>query len=438
MKPTTVTHPVTRYRNYTRKQSSEKRPVTDSTIYGQSSYSWTDQRTGGNCHGWRQRIRLGMNATTDLTGSRKLLSKKYGLLEISYSSTIDGNVSKSFYGDITYASGAPNHQGIDTAEAENKAKQKLVKRIIEAQQSFAGTTFLAELGETLHMIRKPVKALREGVTLFGHDVKRRLLKKKNSLWRYPYAQRAAAVGDILAGTWLEKQYGIDPLLSDVDSAMKALAESQILHRRQGGYVKGRAIVESSTMGALQTHPGSPSYVYSRWNNSNTFKSEVIFRAAVRLRYRAEKLPAYNQIFGFRAKDIIPGIYEGIPYSFLLDYFSNANEVVNAYSLHESDVMWCNRTIRREHIIVTQGIGDLAASKVSVEALAGGIWKGGSYYAPFFKFVSSDVNRTAVYSGSLVPTFEVELPNSVTKWANIGALAWLQKDLLKTIRGVLGR
>lgn len=437
-KPTTVSHPRRVYYVYTRTQKFSKSPGLDSTVYGESSKSWTDTKTGSNLPGWRARVARNLDATTTFSGSRRKIKKRYGYIGISYLSNIDGEVTKSFYRDIAYPTASPSTTGISTTSADNIAKSKFIKRCIEAQQSFNGTGFLAELGETLRMIGRPLPAIKNHIRSFADTVntgiKRGTLVPKG----LSRTKRISRFGDLLSDLWLTKSFGIDPLLSDVDDAMKALAQSQYERRNAVQAVRARGKTENNTLIASQTHPGSPSLIVSRWQTYSTTTAEVIYRGAIVRRTTSDKLPTYNEIFGLRARDVIPGIWQGIPWSWLVDYVTNVDDILTAYSFQRTDLAWCNRTIRKSDSRYISHLTSLAEMKKGVEQ-AGHLWYGGSYDASSFEDVLTTTDR-ASYTGSLVPTFEFDLLNAATirRLTNLSAVAWSRKNLLVTIRNAFRR
>jgi hypothetical protein len=57
----------------------------------------------------------------------------------------------------------------------------------------------------------------------------------------------------------------------------------------------------------------------------------------------------SDILGLRPRDIIPTIWNLIPYSFLVDYFVNIGQIVSAIAVPWSGVKWCNYTTRTDKI-----------------------------------------------------------------------------------------
>lgn len=433
----TITKSQRVYRTYTKKQTFSKQPASNATVYGSTAYSWTDTRTGSTLPGWRQRIARVQDATTTLTGSKKHLLKRYGYIGISYRDNTNGEVSKTFWGDIAY-SDPPSTTSISTTIATDKAKTKFVKKALEVQQSLAGTSVLAELTETLHMIRHPF----EGIKRFNVDHAWRvknLLAKDRRLRRVPSKRLLAkGVGDIIAGSWLQKQFGIDPLLSDVDDAAKALAKSRYEIAKEHTVISARGVDESYSLSGVNTHPGAPSYVYSRWRTATVKKAEVIFRAAIQRQTNADHLPDYQEVFGLRARDILPGVWEGIPWSWLIDYTSNVGDIINAYSLQRTDMAWCNQTVRKEAKTKAEWFNDLEQTKRDVAALSGGVFYGSESYAPRFEWTTMDIVRQS-YAGTFVPTLVFDIAGiNTNKLLNLSAVAWSRRDLLSTVAGLFSR
>jgi hypothetical protein len=145
---------------------------------------------------------------------------------------------------------------------------------------------------------------------------------------------------------------------------------------------------------------------------------VIYRGAVRVEARDPRVmdPA---LFGFDLQSFLPTVWELVPYSFLIDYFSNISDVVLGWSHLFTKLAWSNRTVR-QWIEVTSRSYDHPG------------WQG---YAPYsatyvpatFVGTKTSVSRRA-YSGTFVPEVTLKVPSlGSLRWLNIAALVASRKS-----------
>lgn len=388
-----------------------RQKLSDGTItllsdYTMGSYNWPDTRVvGENIEDWRERISKCESATTFLSGSKASKVKhKHGYAEVQLS-------GYKFYLTGTIAACYPQHstnalaqQNLASAilEADNRAKVKLLKRAHEVTTAFSGGVFLGELLETLRMLRSPAKALREGIGDYLSDVHR---------WSRQHPRATAKkVNSIINGAWLEYSFGFNPLLADVEDAAIALARLKHDHR---------LCVRVNGSGAF-----SKVHTYRNTRNIGYFKvdaiSHVACKGTVRY-YGAVKLNPTNRpqlsrkYFGFDAREFVPTVWELIPYSWLVDYFTNIGDILTSWSYGRADLSWCNRTERQEVVNSIDHVPRAAyAAYPLVKSKSG-------------KLVTrkKDVIRNR-YSGNFIPSFEWELPGvNSTKWLNIASLTMLK-------------
>jgi len=213
------------------------------------------------------------------------------------------------------------------ASVGNAALIGLIKKIRKIETSeFSGPTFLGELRQTISMIRSPLKALRQktGVLL---DLQMRILKDKQSKGgRFkpePWSR-------VLASTWLEYVMGAAPLMSDIDAIIDLYFE----RKNTLGPQKGLKRVSYRFTDKYHDFSQSGSFVYNgavypytEWKLVTASSQYVVW---VDMDYifageaAAKRLTAMSK---FGLDEIIPTAWELIPWSFLIDYWTNIGDVL---------------------------------------------------------------------------------------------------------------
>jgi hypothetical protein len=155
-------------------------------------------------------------------------------------------------------------------------------------------------------------------------------------------KRVGAILREAGDLWLEVSFGVRPLLADIKDLAEAVARWRI--DRLSPIVRGSS--GGTGIGGLTSPPFKEAV---SWLEHVTHAQEVRdWRYTVYGRLHAEaQLPACGsaaklvEVLGFRAEDFVPTIYELMPFSFLLDYFTNLGGVLEAASVDTSWVDWAN-------------------------------------------------------------------------------------------------
>lgn len=121
----------------------------------------------------------------------------------------------------------------------------------------------------------------------------------------------------------------------------------------------------------------------------------------------------NRQFGFTLSDIAPTAWELIPWSFLIDYFTNVGSIIDAASFPKADIAWSAYCIKRsnERKIIQRIIpGSIPVGTVMIA-------ESGTTGSAIRTY--DDIMRV---SGAIpIPSFTIHLPFCNTQWTNIGAL-----------------
>jgi len=393
------------------------------TPQDRSFHNWAEGQKNPK---WRSQIILGQNATTPfLAYEHKILKNEpYSTFTTYYptasapssyytSSRQDGT---QFFLDPSAVEGEV--AGVDLGEANSIALGQLVEDIRDKHASFKGSTSLAELSKTIALLRNPAKALRKGVGGYLEHI--RLNGRK---WRRSGRKAASRA---LAETWLEYAFGWTPLLLEVKDAKKAIASGY----KQGLHERVWAVGVGETNGLLsKTNP--------YW--SNYYSTLGAPKVARRTRYYAKVVYSSNlgysttgpivQDLGFTPREWAPALWEVVPWSFLVDYFVNIDEIITGLSYIDSGVSFTNKTTVQIVIEDYPFSGKFRGRNKLTYESANPTTTGNS---GSFARQSKRVNRSE-YLGSLVPPPRFSLPGFGRKWLNMSALAVANKNALRALR-----
>jgi hypothetical protein len=335
---------------------------------------------------------------------------KYGLLNVD---------TQYLEGDLAAFADIPSTPaGTSFASADNQAKSKFVSACLDARTALQGLTVLGELRETIRMVKNPALSLRKKTSQHLDKMRKRFAVNDAGFViprerrRSFSTRRRQSLTKTISDSWLEFAFGVAPLLSDIDSGAKAMSRivtynppSVVVHGKGKSTESVSVLGQSLNRGMLQLS----------WKVLRELEAEVRYKGVMRLSQPNFRSTAVTQL-GLSWADVVPAVWELIPYSFLVDYFTNVQEVVNAMCFNRSSLGWCERGIglKRTNTLLNLDCG------------LAGLGTGQKYLTPPPRFGSgTSVIRTNFqrdnYIGHFIPSLEFSIPGSSRKWLNIGAL-----------------
>lgn len=307
--------------------------------------------TSESAANWRQKIASGRSATTGLEGVR--LSHRFNQGQGMYQAKPHLNICQrgTAFGNLgcdLIASAVYDVRMAVSTEAENQARRKLLDDYIETTNTFRGGNFLAEVVETIRFVVSPLRSMYKD----SWDFARKLEKLKGRFLGHhsgggvAYARRQREWSERAADLWLAFSLGLRPLYGDVQDASALLSELTNGNRHDVRPIKGIGNDVAFKPVSDQPYSSASGLPYARAYIHNFTDDSVIYKGAV----TAKPVGSYNlaQEAGVQIFDIIPAVWEAIPFSFLLDYFANVGEQLDALRLAEAHVAWLNRTVRNTH------------------------------------------------------------------------------------------
>lgn len=305
------------------------------------------------------------------------------------------------------------------ATVQNQALMGFNRSIRKLQTEWNALVTAGELGEALRGMLHPMKSLRTATDDFYRLLTKRALKNRRA--------KPEAIHRVAADTWLEFAYGVRPTVADVQDAARACARVRILQpmsrmARWSAYGSKTVAVNDN----VTTSGG-----YLRVRRRKQIRNEYVgckFYGIVGNEPLDQGAENFLKVFGITWHEVVPTVWELIPYSFLVDYFTNCGEIISAFSHGRAGLKWASRgtTFLSESFWSDVELEVLNPSNVLAEAVISS--PGGRCYK-----VRRNVSR-GTYTGTMIPSFEWTVPGMSTKWLNMAALAASHRRADYALRG----
>ena len=360
---------------------------------------------GDNIRDWRERIARGESATTTLSGTSTLNFTSVGatirhLNKNNFGKIVTQNLHSGDLLQIAAGTTAP-FTGLDSV-AEQRAASKYLSKYLTLSNTWRGGNFLAEIRETWHALRHPVKAFYQQTWDFAGKVRKigGVYKKRND-----YAKH-------LADAWLAFKFGVQPLVNDCNDAQAALEK---LKNGTGHDQKVLSCFGRNSSYSKASLVWQPWMVDSGWTSGHMIRyivSHNTVRYLVAIKATPEDRSTVANQFGVGVFDVVPAVWEAIPWSFFIDYFANIGQLLDSCRLWNAPVGWVNRTIRNSTATTHRDATiDVPVSGFNEYHIEG---------RPHLYALSRFVSRSASSAPSL--SFRFTCPGlSSMKWLNIAAL-----------------
>jgi len=386
------------------------------TFSGSNSFKTVTggQRAGSDLPNWRKIIASGGNATTVFSSNEYVLYR----VPVHADCYIDKNPTNPFSPIITcdfwgdqQGDGIPSSAAIPGSQyvlADTLAREQFLKKYRKARTAFQSGVFFGELRETIRMIKSPAKALREGINDYYRTVKKRLRREK----------RRHKLKEIVGNTWLEYAFGWRPLIRDVEDAVSLACASPDRYKQNIG---------TSTSLSHKTEPqrisrSAPSIGYPYWyllcQQENTVM--IRYKGAAQASMGA---PPFPEQLGLSWSNVLPTVWELIPFSFLVDYFTNIGDVIEGISTGVVTLSWGMRQEKATRSVFMTTQSDLKNLQLALGHKNLRTFVTGAGVTGHRKeYVRIPIDHVALGHRDL--RFEIPGANSL-KWLNIAALATLR-------------
>lgn len=399
-----------------------------------NSLSWTtdESKSGVKNPSWRHQVANHIEASTGFFARRRTVNANAGSAKSQYTDNV-GNLKITtktelngfFPVSLEFFSPDPTV----ATRAANDARDKAYAKIKSLQTPANGGVFLGELREAVHMIRNPAAGLSR--LIMGEQYS----STKKNLWAAskPNPKRRKSrnptkkdikrsVSGAMADSWLENSFGWQPFISDIKSGAVALAklnvDPEFLPFRVRGSASGKPVIINNGVWGISGFISYDETLVKTTESSKQYYGEVrnkVGGEGTGLIKAAGTINRYADAFGLTARDFIPTVWELIPYSFLVDYFSNVGDVLSQSFVDMGSLVRLSSTTVHKGVTKAHETG-FRGSNPTITA---------SGSMPVVTIIDKTVNRTPGFD--LVPaSLRFELPGiSSRKWANMGALITTQ-------------
>jgi len=223
-------------------------------------------------------------------------------------------------------------------------------------------------------------------------------------------RRIEATNKMAAESYLAWKFGAQPLISDVEDASKVVKRGLRLKRKLRG-------TSSSTETAR--------YAYF-FNAATRCGTQITYRASrqtvyligsVFKEYENDQVPVSQQL-GLSWQNALPTIWELIPNSFIVDYFTNMQEIIQSVcaQVYSGGQGLYQTTFSRYYIeVVKIRMWDTTYGDTTPYGNGGtkrALWTGGTVSAGSMQRITQGI--------SLIPSLELSIPNPA-QFVNMGAL-----------------
>lgn len=400
-------------------------------------------KSGTRVDGWRKKIADGANASSAYSRSGTfLVSSEPGKVEFTGSVKVQTSVYPAAYSEgyvptretmKGFASPmvVPSHLAVSSDKANAAALTETYNKVLAAQRQLNGSAVVAEFAETLYMFGHPFKAIVD----LSHRHFNRLTKERRRL-KGTIPRQKEDWADIVSSTYLEYAFGLAPLINDAKGFAEALARwnfegsEEILAPKKKAVGRGSDKSSSSTTSLFGFDVPSRYLGFIEVKKKTTeAQAQYVVGLSATLQADFQSNERLIQLLGFSPSDWLPGLYEGVPWSWLLDYFTNAGDVLQAACTSTADVKWISKTLKTRTEEETSYNPN--ASLLKVFASQGVLNPNYRGHGGRFKIVNQSLSRT-VPPNLGIPPLIFEFPNRATQFLNMAAVLMQRKKAITSL------
>jgi len=351
---------------------------------------------------WRAQVTNLQDATTPLVARNYRIKCSLSSIETSgYLPTYSADSRGLYLLRCPEVSLISPSYSMPTAALYNRVLGRLYDRAHEYLTKVNGGTILGEIRETIHGIRHPLTGIRE--LLLKHNT--RILKAMTPSYRRKVSRRT--VLSAAADSWLEVVFGMTPLVADISDSFRYL--SQLSSKSLDvTWLEASEVEVSSSTPSLVWNAGL--HLGLNLRSSGVIRNKTLVRMRALIDTSMKPTGVLSDI-GLVPREFIPTVWELIPYSWVVDYFSNVSSVLNAVSFPKSAIKF---------VVITQR-GSTHQEFTTMPSLTPGIRT--SVTVPSrTTFDYSQINRSSITGSKLpLPHVDVLVHASLRRLLNLTAV-----------------
>jgi hypothetical protein len=371
--------------------------------YSTSSYPFVwdiENRSGEAVPRYKERIKALEDASSSYTRSGRKYYPGTSLCSVGFETQTCGEWFEVWNQDYVpyYSRVVPPSFSTDVL---NAARSKFLSNAVNATRPFQGLVALGELRETLEMIKHPAVGLR------------------NLISRKARGLKAKGIRKVTSDTWLEWTFGWAPFMSDIKAACEVYVQFaddvRVIHTSASDKNAVNPVVQDRNI-------QHPNYFYLK--ESTKLQDEYTARCggAFKVRYgdidrgSADRI---IQLSGLSWKDVPSSLWELMPWSFLIDYFTNIGEILNGWHARYLDWIYtytsqtrCGSAVSNRRFDRDNPIYKAVASSSGLEITSEAFSEARLENFVFQRSPSVDMSLPAIYA---------TLPPLGMQWANMIAL-----------------
>jgi hypothetical protein len=379
--------------------------------------SRTCTRTGSKVDNWREKIAKGeLAASPYYLQASEVLSSQPGDAWARDDRT-QYWVQQTFNGFISNPAFA-NPPSVPTV-VQNRALAKILERIRSEYEHTSVMPQIAELRQTLRQFGAPASAVFDLTT---RRLNRIALEAKG--YKGSTSFKRAKLEKHIASTYLEYSFGLAPLIEDTREIAEAAARWNFegtgeIPRETNDLLTAYATgnyTDHQYLGFPTGNTGSPFNLIG-WRAQRKDSHELGVKYVVKLRNSLQadfgSVERLKQLLGLDPRNLLTSVWEAVPWSWLIDYFLNIQQILEAGVTHTENIDWIIKTERRvtTSTLTTPTYPAYKASGYTFKSDAGhlGQW----------------TTRSTVFTRSLpgslgIPQLTTSYPTSPKKLANMTA------------------
>lgn len=384
---------------------------------GQSVIHYTDTISGSKNPRWKDEVRLLQNATTPLSATLYNVEPTFASLGWWYLKTSNTNPNNRVESTLSWDGILPLSRWIgfcgnpsttvsnrvrDTALRRFLARCDSVRSSVESGQDFG------EWRETLNSVARPMHSVRDYTVSYLES----LLKAKHRRPRLPLPR-------VLSDAYLEWHFGVSPLLSDIANAFADVERYRFPVYPVQGSANERYNGTAGESGNLTPDgfSGLAGAMRVRFNSYGTYsvRYKGMYKSGADAQGRIGRL----QDWQLTIPDFVPTAWDLLPFSWLVDMFTNVGDILRALCFIRSNLAWSVLTVHQEEQV---NVGDVKLTTGPPGPTLGYTIQSKTWSSGVSSTYSrKTLSRTIPTLTDFIPAPEFRLPSNGYQWADIAAV-----------------